>query len=74
MSDWVTEPLKQMKEAANELVAQGVEYVNVQMVERDEKTGYSRDLRIIVENKSQEGEDAYSHVTHKERHPSAVAV
>lgn len=55
MSNWLDGPLSEMHAVAALLIKQGVDEVDLHMVEQDTH-GYERNLRMIV-RKSQEGND-----------------
>lgn len=71
MSDWVSEPISEMQGAISLILndATDIDYINIHMTEKDD-TGYSRDLRIIVERKPKEGDNEFARSSDKERHPS----
>jgi hypothetical protein len=61
--------LSEMSGAAQSLIDKGVEYIDIRTVET-QTDGYSREIRLIVENKTEEGEHERPSHTDKVRHPA----
>jgi hypothetical protein len=61
--------LDDMAGAAQLILEQGAEYIDIRGVET-EASGYTREFRIIVEKKAEEGEHEHIDHSNKVRHPA----